>query len=121
MVTGSDGLDEVSLSGPTRALVVSDGLVEEHQWTPADFGFDPIEVADLRVSGPSDSAARITHFLAGEPGPVRDIILANAAAALWVTGPRDLLSCVSRASEAVDSGRALRLLERWREVSRELS
>ncbi len=119
VVTGSDGMDEVSLSGPTQVLIVADDKVEERRWLPSDFALDPISIADLRVSGPSDSAARISHLLAGEPGPVRDIVLANAAAALWVTAPRDLRDCVTRAAEAIDSGRALRLLERWRAVSRE--
>jgi anthranilate phosphoribosyltransferase len=128
VVTGSDGLDEVSLSGTTRVWIVerpSDGeappaLVEERTWRPEDFGFGRAAVEDLRVSGPADSAARISHFLAGEPGPVRDTVLANAAAALWVVSTRELTDCVARAAEAVDSGRASRLLSRWRDLSRGL-
>lgn len=119
VVTGADGLDEVSLSGPTRALVVERGAVSERRWLPEDFGLGHVSVADLRVSGPADSAARITHLFAGEPGPVRDTVLANAAAALWVVDPGDLTAAVARAADAVDSGRAARLLERWRELSRQ--
>jgi anthranilate phosphoribosyltransferase len=93
--------------------------VTERRWSPDDFGPGRATAADLRVSGPSDSAARISHLLAGEPGPVRDTVLANAAAALWVVEPGDLADKVARAAEAVDSGRAARLLDRWRTVSRE--
>jgi anthranilate phosphoribosyltransferase len=119
VVTGADGLDEVSLSGPTRVLVVEDGAVQEGRWVPDDFGLGRTSVAELHVCGPSDSAARICHLLAGEPGPVRDTVLANAAAALWVVEPVELSAAVARAAEAVDSGRAARVLDRWREVSRE--
>lgn len=118
IVTGADGMDEVSLSGPTRVLVVENGAVTERSWSPDDFGLETWAVADLRVSGPSDSASRISRMLAGEPGAVRETVLANAAAALWVAGEPDLLASVARAADAIDSGRAARLLDRWRLVSR---
>lgn len=117
VVTGADGLDEVSLAGATRVLVVEGGAIVEREWVAADFGLGPAPLAELRVSGPSDSAARICHLFAGEPGAVRETVLANAAAALWVAGERDLRDGAARAAEAVDSGRAGRLLEKWREVS----
>ena len=129
VVTGADGMDEVSLAGPTHVWVVTraedvdSGIVmmevAEHRWRPADFGLGRVTIDDLRVSGPADSAARIGHLLAGEPGPVRDIVLANAAAALWVVSLGDLTDCVRRAAEAIDSGGAARLLSRWRELSHE--
>ncbi len=121
VVTGCDGLDEVTLSGPTRVLLVEGGEVKHLHWTPADFGLGRIHVNDLRVSGPSDSAARISHAFAGEPGPARDMILANSAAALWVAGEGELTRGVERASQAIDSGAASRVLERWREVSHQNS
>jgi anthranilate phosphoribosyltransferase len=117
VVTGHDGLDEVSLDGPTRVLLVERGEVSERRWLAADFGLGPAPVADLRVSGPADSAARISHLLAGEPGPVRETVLANAAAALWVAGEPDLEAAVARAADAIDSGLAARLLMSWREMS----
>ncbi len=118
VVTGSDGLDEVTLGGSTRVRLVDAGEIVEHVWTPEMFGLDPIDIADLRVSGPSDSAARICHVFAGEPGPVRDMILANAAAALWVAEKSDLMAGIERAAQAIDSGAAARLVQRWRELSR---
>ena len=118
VVTGSDGLDEVTLGGTTHVRLVEQGAITEDVWAPEDFGLSRIEVADLRVSGPADSAARICHAFAGEPGPVRDMILANAAAALWVAERSDLPSGVDRAARAIDSGAAARLIQRWRELSR---
>jgi anthranilate phosphoribosyltransferase len=113
VVNGSDGLDEVSLDGPTRVLVVESGMVRRLSWLPADFGLDRQGAADLRVSGPEDSADRIRRTLAGEPGAVRDYLLANAAAALWVIEPSPLRDAVERATAAIDSGAAARLLDRW--------
>jgi anthranilate phosphoribosyltransferase len=121
VVTGADGLDEVSLAGPTQVRLVENGAVATLEWTPADFGLGTVEAADLRVSGPSDSAARISHLLASEPGPVRAMVLANAAAALWVAGrcQGDLQEGVRLAEAAIDSGHAAALLDRWRTLSRE--
>ena len=119
VVTGADGLDEVTLTGSTRVLLVEGAQVHRLTWTPRDFGLGKVELIDLRVSGPSDSAARISHTFAGEPGPVRDVIVANTAAALWVAGEADLKRGVERAIEAIDSGAAGRVLKHWREVSHE--
>ena len=65
---------------------------------------------------PMESAERIRSVLAGEPGPVRDYILANSAAALWVTGRHGLREAVELAATAIDSGRAAGVLERWRQL-----
>jgi anthranilate phosphoribosyltransferase len=121
VVTGSDGLDEVTLAGPTQVYWVEGGGVTPLRWVPDDFGLGHIPTEELRVSGPSDSAARISHVLSGEPGPIRDAVLANASAALRVAGRcgDDLSDGVRMAADAVDTGRALRLLGRWRELSHE--
>jgi anthranilate phosphoribosyltransferase len=117
VVTGLDGLDEVSLGAPTRVLVVERGAVSERLWEPSEFGLGPVSASELRVSGPAESAAKIRAMLAGEPGPVRDVVLANAAAALWVVGVGTLRDSVDRAAEAVDSSRAADLLRRWQSLS----
>ena len=114
MVTGADGLDEISLQGPTRVLLVEDGQIRELRWAPADFGFQPQSVDQLRVTGPADSAARIRRVLDGEPGHAREIVLANVAGALWIREAIELKRAVEQAAEAIDSGRAANLLERWR-------
>jgi anthranilate phosphoribosyltransferase len=113
VVTGSDGLDEVTLNGVTRVLVVESGDIRSLSWTPEEFGLARQGAAELRVSGPEDSAARIRRTLAGEPGPVRDYLLANAAAALWVIESSPLREATARAASAIDSGTAARLVDRW--------
>jgi anthranilate phosphoribosyltransferase len=113
VVTGCDGLDEVTLDGPTRVLVVESGNIRGMSWSAEDFGLARQAAAGLRVSGPEESADRIRRTLAGESGPIRDYLLANTAAALWVVDPRPLREAVSRAAAGIDSGASTRLLERW--------
>ncbi len=120
VVTGGDGMDEVSLAGPTHVLRVEGDRITAEIWTPADFGLPTVGAESLRVSGPADSAGRIREVLEGRPGPIRDIVLANTAAALTVAErAANLRDGVALASEAIDSGRAADLLERWRRLSRE--
>jgi len=118
VVRGEDGLDEVTLGGPTHVLWVEAGTIVSKTWTPADFGLASVVASELRVSGPSESATRLRGFLTGEPGPVRSSVLANAAAALLVADRvESLVEGVGLAAESVDSGRAANLLDRWREMS----
>jgi anthranilate phosphoribosyltransferase len=117
VVSGSDGLDEVTLDGPTAVRVVESGQVRLESWHPDDFGLKPRSAQDLRVNGPEESAERIRRAFEGEPGPVRDYVLANSAAALWVTGMSSLREGVARAAVAIDSGAAAGLLSRWSVVS----
>jgi anthranilate phosphoribosyltransferase len=113
LVCGRDGLDEVSLSGPTVVRRVRDGTIEELEWTPADFGLEPVAIADLVVDGPAGSAATVRTVLAGDDVPARRIVLANAAAALLAAGhAANLTDGVARAARAIDSGSARRLLDR---------
>ncbi len=118
VVSGSDGLDEVTLAGLTRALVVESGKVRLETWQPDDFGLKSCNTEGLRVRGPEDSAERIRRTFEGERGPVRDYVLANTAAALWVIDQSSLQEGVSRAATAIDSGAATRLLAKWSVVSR---
>jgi len=120
LVCGEDGLDEVSLSGPTRVREVRGRQVAGWQWTPDDFGLEPCTPAELRVDGPEESAARIRDVLAGQPGPATRIVLANAAAAL-VAAERVATPAegVERARAAIAGGRARMVLERLIVCSRE--
>ena len=121
MVSGSDGLDEVTLAGPTHVFWVEGGVVTRRTWTPEAFGLPYADAETLRVGGPSDSAGRLNRMLDGERGPVRDSVVANAAASLMVAGrcaDDDPKAGVSLAADAIDSGRARRLLARWAELSR---
>ena len=86
VVCGAGPLDEVTVAGPTQIVEVANGTLRELTWTPADFGLNESPLDELIVEGPQDSAALIRRVLAGEPGPARDIVIANAAAALWTAG-----------------------------------
>jgi anthranilate phosphoribosyltransferase len=120
VLCGDGSLDEVSPSGQTLVAHLSAEAPPRDvlAWTPTDFGLGPVDVAALRVSGPAESASRIRAMLDGEPGPVRDIVLANAAAALLVAGRVSRLGeGVQTAAEAVARGDARRLLELWSRLS----
>jgi len=118
VVTGGDGLDEVTLDGPTTVHWVESGAITRQTWSAADFGLPRVPAAALRVDGPAASAALIRDFLAGQVGPVRHAVLANCAAALSVAGVvASKAEGVERAAEAVDSGAAAQLLQRWGELS----
>ncbi len=112
VVHGADGLDEVSVSGPTTVFQVEDGRVQKGRWIPSDFGLQSSTVEDLRGGDPEQNADIIRNVLEGELGPRRDIVLANAAAALFLAQrATDLKSAVGLAVEAIDSGAARRKLE----------
>ncbi|HEY7424833.1 MAG TPA: anthranilate phosphoribosyltransferase [Gemmataceae bacterium] len=111
LVCGRDGLDEVSLSGPTLVREVIGGDVKMHEWTPEDFALAPCRLDELRVAGPEESAAVIRAVLSGAEGPARRIVLANAAAALLAAEKvASLPEGVARAVESIASGRAAGVL-----------
>jgi anthranilate phosphoribosyltransferase len=112
LVCGQDGLDEVSLSGPTMVRRVREGRIEMLEWTPDDFGLAPVAVDELRADGPEASADAIRQMLAGQAGPGRSMVLANAAAALLVSGRVNTLPTgVAEAGRAIDSGAGRRVLD----------
>ena len=113
VVHGADGLDEVTLGGTTHVTEATEDKLTEFDWTPADFGLEPIRIEALQVDGPQQSARVITEILRRQAGPARDIVVANAAAALWTVGyTPSLRECVGLAAEAIDSGAAEDLLAR---------
>jgi anthranilate phosphoribosyltransferase len=113
VVCGDNRLDEVTISGPTHVTEASGGKLREFTWTPADFGLRESSLDGLVVDGPAESAALIRSVLAGAFGPARDIVVANAAAALWTARKADSTEkCALLAAEAIDSGAASRLLDR---------
>lgn len=119
LVWGRDGLDEVSLSGPTLVREVQQGSVTNREWTPDDFGLEPCTAEDLHADGPVASAARIRAVLDGVPGPAQRMVLANAAAALLAAERvQHLQEGVAKAAEAIASGRARQVLEQLVACSR---
>lgn len=120
MVCGRDGLDEVSLSGPTLVRDIRGSQVSALEWTPADFGLEPCSLADLQVAQPEESAACIRQVLRGEPGPALRVVVANAAAALLaVERVGDLAQGVRLALASVAEGKANEVLEQLIACSQE--
>ena len=120
VVHGSDGLDEMTLTGPTRVSELKNGSVSTYDVSPGDFGLAQAP-ADALKGGDADYNAEITRsILNGEEGPRRDIVLLNAAAAIVAGGKAgDLNEGVQVAAEVIDSGKALEKLEGLVAASRE--
>ncbi len=113
LVSGFDGLDEVTLAAPTMVRIVEGEEFRVEEWTPDQFGVGTVSLAEIAVDGPAGSAAMIRDVLAGRDIPARRIVLANAAAALWAAeSVESLRDGVHRAAAAIDSGLALGVLER---------
>jgi anthranilate phosphoribosyltransferase len=113
VVHGAGGLDELALEGASEVAALSGGVVRRLRVHPADAGLEPASHAALRVDSISGSAARIRAVLSGEPGPARDVVVLNAAAALVVAGAAaDLREGAARAAAAIDSGAGARVLDR---------
>lgn len=111
VVRGEDGLDELTIAGPTRVTEVTRTGEREFTWTPSDFGLQLGEIEDLQVAGPEESAAMIRGVLTGQHSAARDIVVLNAAAALWTAGQAENpQSAAEKAAEAIDSGHASKLL-----------
>ena len=116
---GDDGLDELTTTTTSSVWTVHGGAVEQAVLDPADLDLPPATTEDLRGGDAGHNAEVVRRLVAGERGPIRDAVLLNAAAALAVHSddPGDLTARVAtglrRASEAVDSGAAAALLERW--------
>ncbi len=108
VVWGEDGIDEISISGPTRVAHLKDGSVQYHRLTPEDFGLTRAPREALK-GGASEVNAMITlNIFEGEPGPRRDIVVMNAAAALVVSGiAKNWLEGARFAEHLLDSGQAL--------------
>ena len=122
VVHGVDGLDEITTTGPTTVFQVEDGRVQKGRWTPADFGMEPASLEDLQGGDPEANASIVRSVLEGEPGPRRNIVITNAAAALFIAGrASDLKSAVSIAAESIDSGAARRKLEQVIEFAASLA
>ena len=113
VVHGLEGLDEVSPSGPTRAAWVEAGHVRELVLHPEDGGLRPVPPEALRGGEPEENARALLGILDGAPGPLREAVLLNAGAALWVADAvQTLADGVLRAAESIDSGAARARLER---------
>jgi anthranilate phosphoribosyltransferase len=112
VVHGRDGLDEISISGPTFVAELRDGKVRTSEITPADFGVTPAPLSALAGGDAAENAGIIRRVLGGQRGPQRDAVLVNAAAALVAAGRSlDFREGFAEAAKSIDSGAALSKLE----------
>jgi anthranilate phosphoribosyltransferase len=120
VVSGEDGLGDVTLAGTTHVSEVTPGASREFTWTPEDFGMERQSLASLSVDSPSASAAIIRQILDGVAGPARDLVILNATAGLIAFGKTDSpLAAAAEAAAAIDGGAAKTLLARLAKRSHE--
>ena len=106
-VHGHDGLDEITITGPTAVAELKHDFITEYVIEPKQFGLDTGPVEAIQVAGPEESRARVLAVLGGEPGPSQDVVVLNAAAALYVSGVvPSLWDGVALARDTVASGAA---------------
>ncbi|HKP95064.1 MAG TPA: anthranilate phosphoribosyltransferase [Fibrobacteria bacterium] len=119
IVAGTDGMDEISLTAPTRVSELKDGAVTDYVLNPQDLGFSLCTAADLMGGDAPANAAIIRGVLDGKRSAALDIVLLNAGAALYVGGVApDLQGGVALARKSVESGAARKTLEQWVSHSR---
>ena len=112
VVHGEEGLDEISIGGPTAVAEWKDGAVARYTLNPEEFGFEKHPAARLTAGDPEECAAIVTSVLTGQPGPARDVVLINSGAALCVSErAATLADGIELARERIDSGAALERLE----------
>lgn len=112
VVHGSDGLDEITITAPTRIAEVRDGQVHSYEVTPEEFGLQRATLEDIAGGDAALNASLIREVLAGKKSARRDVVLLNAAAALVAAGRADhLREAVPLAARAIDSGAAAAKLQ----------
>ncbi len=115
VVHGADGMDELTITGPSAVAILRDGRIERRIVTPEDAGLPRATLDAIRGGEPRDNAAALIRLLGGARDAYRDVVLLNAAAALIVAGrASDLADGAALAAGAIDSGAALAVLERMR-------
>ena len=118
VVHSADGLDELSVTAPTRVSEVANGAVRSFEVDPAEFGFASASLAEIAGGTPEENAEITRGILDGATqGPKREIVLLNAAAALSVAGRGELKETLRLAAEAIDSGEAMKVMRRLVEVT----
>ncbi|UJB30629.1 anthranilate phosphoribosyltransferase [Chromobacterium sp. Beijing] len=122
IVHGLDGLDELTLSGPSMVAELKNGQIEEYELDPRELGLDFAELKQLRADTAAASRDILLSVLDGQAGPARDIVCLNAAAAIYTAGVSPTLADgVTMAREALDSGQARAKLDQLISLSAALA
>ena len=121
VVHGSDGMDELTITGPSTVWLLEGGEVSTFTVSPDELGLAVSDADSIRAESPEDSAAVARSVLAGEPGAARDVVLMNAAAALVAAGRSDDLAAgVRLAAQSIDTGAAQSRLTSLAELTQTL-
>ena len=120
VVYGTDKLDEISLSAPTKVCEIKDGSLHTYEIKPEDFGLSRCKKDDLAGGDPKENAAITLSILKGEKGAKRDAVLLNAGAALYIgEKAKSIQEGINLAARLIDSKKALKVLEDFIKVSNE--
>ena len=122
VVNGSDGMDEITLTGPTSICEIRHGELTSYEITPEQFGFKSCALSDLVGGTPKENAMITLNILSGlEKGPKRDVVILNSAMALYL-GIDDcsVIDCIKMAEEIIDSGKAAAKLEEFKRLTNEV-
>jgi anthranilate phosphoribosyltransferase len=112
-----DGMDELSVSGPSHVIEI-DGMRKDYELNPSELGLARAPLDSMRGGGPDENARIARDILDGAKGPRRDVVLLNSAAALRAAGlAKDWQQGLKAAADAIDSGRAGDVLQRWVAIS----
>ena len=118
VVHGFDGLDEITLTGETQIAELKNGKVNNFSFDPKEFGYSLCSVADLKGAEPETNAEIMREILNGSSGPKTDIVVLNAAAAIYVGGKADSIEKgILVATNSIESGAASKKLEELCRVS----
>jgi len=114
VVYGLDGLDEISISGPTLVGELVDGQINEYNFHPSDVGLELYDRRAIEVHTVAESRAMIQAVMENQPGPAHNIVALNAGAAIYVAGvAKSLKAGIERATQAIKSGGAKQKLEEF--------
>jgi anthranilate phosphoribosyltransferase len=117
-VNGSDGLDEITISGPTKVAELKDGQVGEYTVTPEQFGLPSASLDSIKAASVGEAKTMLLGVLDNRPGAARDIVQLNAGAAIYVAGLSTTLGeGVRKAAEVIASGSAKNKLQQLIQVS----
>ncbi len=120
VVHGGDGLDEITVTAPTRLMMLDEKGLTKATLSPADFGLETGSLDDLKGGDAAENAEALKDILSGAQNAYRDIVLANAAAVLVIHGTTPSVGeGVRRAAEAIDSGQALKTLNSYIDFTRQ--
>ena len=118
----ADGVDEISISGPTSVTEWDGSSVKNYHLEPADFGLESAPVSEIAGGSVDENAQHVRDVLAGKPGPRRDVVVMNAAAGLVVSGRADAWKAgAEQAAAAIDNGQAAAKLEAFARLSQSLA